>query len=161
VVNAAAIALGKSKSPLAFAALLRLKDKPSWKNQSLISALNGLKELGDPRGADLALRALQDADAAPRWNLATPVWDFRIAAAETLAALGKAHEGYPIVYERFMKSVQENDLNDIFSNALLVATLGDPRGQEVFEQLKARFEGNENALMATKQLEAQFLTGTK
>jgi hypothetical protein len=60
-----------------------------------------------------------------------------------------------------MKSVQENDLNDIFSNALLVATLGDPRGQEVFEQLKARFEGNENALMATKQLEAQFLTGTK
>jgi aminopeptidase N len=161
VVNAAAIALGKTKSPLAFAALLRLKDKPSWKNQSLISALNGLKELGDPRGADLALRALQDADAAPRWNLATPVWDFRIAAAETLAALGKAHEGYPIVYERFTKSVQENDLNDIFSNALLVATLGDPRGQEVFEQLKAQFKGNENALMAVLQLENQLSAAIK
>lgn len=155
VVNAAANALGKSKSPAAYAALLQLKNKPSWKNQSLISALNGLKELGDPRGAELALAALKDTDAAPRWTLATPVWDFRLAAAETLVALGKGSEGYPVVWERFKKSMQEDDVNDLFSNVLLLVTLGDPRAMDVFEPLKAKFKDDTNALKAVEAYESQ------
>jgi HEAT repeat protein len=70
VVNAAANALGKSKSPKAFDALVKLKDKPSWKSQSLIAALNGLKELGDPRGVAIAYEALANVQL-PRWHLAT------------------------------------------------------------------------------------------
>ncbi|MBK8428114.1 MAG: HEAT repeat domain-containing protein [Lewinellaceae bacterium] len=161
VVNAAANALGKSKSPEALEALLQLKDKPSWKNQSLISALNGLKELGDPRGADLALTALQDADAAPRWTLATSTWDFRLAAAETLVTLGKGSAGYPIVYERFVKSMAENDVHDIFSNVLLLTTLADPRGQAIFAPLKVRFKDDANALKAVEQYENQLQAGMK
>jgi HEAT repeat protein len=88
VVNAAAIALGKSKSPLAYDALVKLKNKPSWKNQSLISALYGLSELGDERGVALALKALRDDPPGARWTLATPVWDYRLTAANTLVALG-------------------------------------------------------------------------
>lgn len=38
VVNAAAIAMGKTKSPKAFDILMGLDNKPSWKNQSRISA---------------------------------------------------------------------------------------------------------------------------
>lgn len=163
VVNAAAIALGKSKSAGAFEALIQLKQRPSWKNQSLISALNGLKELGDPKGAELAIEAIKDEPAAPRWTLATPVWDFRIAAAETLLALGKSADAYPIVYERFTRAMAENDLNDIFSGVLLLVTLEDPRALEIFEALKTKFKDNPGAMEAIaqyeNQLKSRFLPG--
>ncbi|NUO00300.1 MAG: HEAT repeat domain-containing protein [Saprospiraceae bacterium] len=161
VVNAAANALGKSKSPKAFRALTKLIDKPSWKNQSLISALNGLRELGDPRGAALALDALKDEKSAPRWTLATPIWDFRLAAAETLVALGKANEGYPIVDQRFKKSITENDVNDIFANVLLMVTLGDARGLEVFPVLRSTFKDDANALKAVDGYEEQLRNALK
>ena len=96
VINAAANALGKSKSPKAFDALAKLVRKPSWKNQSLISALNGLAALGDPRGFDIAFKALSDLNS-PHWTLATPVWDYRITAAQTIATLGKSDAAYPLV----------------------------------------------------------------
>ena len=161
VINAAAIALGKTKSPKAFDVLVKLKDKPSWKNQSLISTLYALKELKDPRGADIALAALtRYALPPPRWTLAVPVWDFRIAAAETLVALGNPEhsgEGYPIVLERFKKSMEvENDLSDIFNNVLIIATLGDPRGQVVFDELKVKFKDDATILNAVNLFEQQF-----
>ncbi|MBL7816961.1 MAG: HEAT repeat domain-containing protein [Saprospiraceae bacterium] len=163
VINAAAIALGKTKSPKAFDALAQLKDKPSWKNQSLISTLYALKELQDPRGVDIALAALKDSPAAPRWTLAVPVWDFRIAAAETLVALGKNTEGYPIVAERFKKSLEENDVNDIFNNVLIISILADPRGQAVFDELKIKYKDDVPILNAVNQFEQQFKehVGTK
>lgn len=155
VVNAAANALGKSKSEKALAALIRLPAKPSWKNQSLISALNGLRALGDPGGAALAMEALKDSAAAPRWTLATPVWDFRLAAAETLAALGKGHEAYPLVHRRFLAAMQENDVNDIFGNVLLMVALADPRAQEVLPTLRERFKHDANAMQAVEGFAAQ------
>lgn len=161
VVNAAANALGKCKAPGSYEALIKLKDKPSWKNQSLISALNGLRELGDPRGAELALEALRDNDAAARWTLATPIWDFRLAAAETLRALGRAGEAYPIVYQRFVKAMEENDVNDIFSNVLLLTTLGDARGLEVFAVLREKFKADANALGAIDAFEQQLQAAVK
>ncbi|MFT3908290.1 MAG: M1 family aminopeptidase [Ferruginibacter sp.] len=160
VINAAATALGKTKSPLAFDALVKLKDKPSWKNQSLISALNGFKELDDPRGVDIALTALTDLNGA-RWWLATSIWDFRLTAAETLVALGKGEKGYQLIYERFKKSMDENDYNDIFGNVQLITTLADPRGQEVFDQLKIKFKEDANAMTAVNQYEAQFKEAVK
>ena len=156
VINAAATALGRSKSPKAFKALEKLKDKPSWKNQSLISALNGLKEARDARGFKIALDALKDTTAAPRWTLSTPVWDFRIAAAETLVALGKTATVYPVIFEKFKKSIAENNVNDIFNNVLLLTTLADPRGQEVFDILKEKFKEDANAMIAVNQYETQF-----
>lgn len=161
VTNAAAVALGKTKSPKAFDALVKLKDKPSWKNQSLISALNGLKQLNDPRSFAIALHALKDTPALPRWTLANNTWDFRVVAAETLVALGKGMEGFPVVMERFKKSIAENDTNDIFQNVLLIAILGDPRGEEVFELLRLKFKDDENAMIAVEQYASQFKDAMK
>ncbi|MBK8553627.1 MAG: HEAT repeat domain-containing protein [Ignavibacteria bacterium] len=155
VINAAASALGKSKSPKAFDALIKLAEKPSWKSQSLISALNGLKELGDERGVGFALKTIANAKL-PRWWLATSVWDYPLAAAETLVSFGKGNLAYPVIYERFRKSIDENDYNDIFSNLLLITTLADPRGQEAFDLLKEKFKDDSNAMIAVNQYEAQF-----
>lgn len=157
VINAAANALGKSKSPNAFAALVQLKDKPSWKNQSLISTLNGLKELGDPRGIEIAFNALSDKKS-PRWFLGTPVWDYPIAAVETLVALGKKETMYTMLLDRFNKSMEENDVNDIFANVLLITKSGDERALEIFPSLKAKFKDDVNAMNAINQYELQLKT---
>jgi aminopeptidase N len=156
VINAAAIALGRTKDATAFDALARLKDRPSMKSQTLISALAGLKELGDPRGFDIAFEALSDR-SLPRWRLPNPpVWDYRVFAADTIASLGKSDKAYPLIFERLKKSLAENDLNGVFYNLVLITTLADPRGREVFELLKTRFADDANALNAVKQYEAAF-----
>jgi len=155
VINAAATALGQSKSPLAFDALVKLKDKPSWKSQSLISTLNGLRELGDPRGFDVAMNALSDK-TLPRWWLASPTWDYPIAAIETIVVLNKRESAFPILLERFEGSLADDDYNDIFANVLLIAELGDTRGKQVFTSLKSKFQDDENAMEAVKQFEQRF-----
>ncbi|MFN0107890.1 MAG: M1 family aminopeptidase [Blastocatellia bacterium] len=155
VINAAAIALGKSKSQKAFGALAKLVSKPSWKNQSLMSSLVGLKGLGDPRGFDIAFKALSDLMLF-RWRLPTPpVWDLRVFAAETIAALGKGEAAYPMIFDRFRKSLVEDDLEGIFNNALLITKLADPRGQEAFDLLKAKFKDDANATQAVNEYETQ------
>jgi aminopeptidase N len=160
VINAAANALGRSKSPKAFTALVKLINKPSWKNQSIISAMNGLKELGDKRAAGVILTALADSKS-PHWTLATSVWDHRLAAADALVALGIADKGYPIVFLQFKKAMEENNINDIFYNVQQVAVLGDPRGKEVFEMLKTRFKDDANAMAAIDQYETKFREAIK
>ena len=156
VTYAAAIALGKTKSKTAFSELVALNQKPSWKNQSLIASLKGLKELGDTRAGEIALNALKDVNAMARWTLAVPIWDFRLAAAETLASLKQTNEAMGIVLTRFKQSVIENDLNDMFNNALIATTLADAKGQEIFDMLKAKFIANHNILSAVSQLEATY-----
>lgn len=160
VTNAAAIALGRSKSPQAFDALIRLKDKPSWKNQSLISSLNGLKELGDKRAVEFALPYI-NASHLPHWTLSTPIWDHRLAASETIVALGAADKAYPIVLADFNKAMQENNTNDIFYQVQQIATLADARGQEVFNRLKEEYKENPNAIIALTNLEDRFKEALK
>lgn len=156
VISAAAIALGKTKSPLAFDALAQLVNKPSMKSQSLLSALSGLKELGDPRGFEVAFKALSDLNL-PRWRLPDfSIWDYRIFAAQTIASLGKSSQAYPLILERFKKSLAENDLNGIFNNVLLINTLADTRGQEVFDLLKTKFKEDPTLLNAVNQYAAEF-----
>lgn len=155
VTNAAALALGRSKSPKAFEALAKLVKKPSWKNQSLISALNGLRELGDPRGYEIAFKALTDLDS-PHWTLATPVWDYRLTAAQTIAALRKSDEAYPYLSTAFKNAMAENDVHGIFYNLMLATTLGDSRGQELIGPLKEKFKDDANAMTAINQAETQF-----
>ncbi|HRD98554.1 MAG TPA: HEAT repeat domain-containing protein, partial [Rubrivivax sp.] len=164
VINAAALALGRSGSPLAYEALLQLPRHPSWKNQSLISALAGLKELGDPRAADLALLALGDVQS-PRWTLATPIWDYRIAAAQLLASLGQGGRGLELVQRHLDQALAAGEINDIFSNLLLLATLADDKALAIFAALKPRWAGaaagDAAAARALQQYETQLREALK
>ncbi len=156
VVASAAAALGKTKSPKAFDALANLVNRPSMKSQSLMSALNGLKELGDPRAYEIAYNSLADLKLK-RWRLPTPpVWDYRIVAAQTIASLGKSEGAFPLVFERFKKSMAENDVQGIFNNILLITALADPRGQEAFDMLKERYKDDAVILDAAIQHETSF-----
>ncbi|MFD2587451.1 M1 family aminopeptidase [Croceitalea marina] len=155
VVFMSAIALGKSKDARAYDALMQLPQKPSWKNQSLISSMYGLKELQDHRAYDFVLSTLVDSEK-PHWNLGTPIWDHRLAAANTLVALERVEQGYDLVYKNYKDALANNNINDIFYNTQLISVLGDSRGIKVFDELNQRFKGDENALTAIEQLKKAF-----
>lgn len=156
VISAAAIALGKTKSPKAFNALSKLVTKPSMKSQSLLSALAGLKELGDTRAYDIAYKALADLKL-PRWRLPDgSIWDYRIFAAQLINSIGKASETYPLISDRVKKSMDENDLEGILNNLLIINELADSRGQEVYDLLKIKYKDDETMTNALTQYEVQF-----
>jgi aminopeptidase N len=160
VINLAAIALSKTKSPKAFPALAKLVSKPSWKNQSLLSTLFALKELGDPRGYDIAYKALSDL-TSPHWVLAVPIWDYRIIAAQTIASLGKSDKAYPLLSAGFRKAMDENDIHGIFYNTLVITELAASRAQKEFDLLKVKFKDDANAMVAVNQYETQFKEAIK
>lgn len=162
VIAAAAVALGKTMSPKAFDALTKLVKKPSMKSQSLLSALAGLKALGDPRGFDLAREVLSDLNLH-RWRLPSipPSWDYRNSAVDLIVSLGKGEAVFPMIFDRFKKSMAENDIEGIFNNIMLITMLADPRGQEAFELLKAKYKDDANAMAAVNQYETQFKETTK
>ncbi len=156
VINAAAIAMGKTKSPKALNVLLKLEHHPSWKNQSRISALNGLQHLGDPNAVDYVLECIRDNQSS-RWYLATPTWDYPFAAVNTLVALGKAELAYPNLIERFKQSLDDNDLNDIFQLVQLIDLLNDERAKEMYGLLKEKFSEDESLLETIHAYELTYL----
>lgn len=154
VVTAAATALGKSKSSKAYYNLLQLQNRTSWKNQSLMHMLNGLTELDHERTEFLALEALRD-NSSPRWFLGNG-WDYPYIAAQTLNRIGKTDAGYSIVNNRLQQALIENNIDDIFHQVLLVAVLGNPKGQEVFPLLKSKYSNESNVMNAILLYEEQF-----
>lgn len=168
VINSAAIALGKIRNRTpeqarnAFDALVKLKDKPSMKSQTMISALAGLKQMGDPSGYDIAFAALSDIKR-PRWRLpgSPPYWDYRDFAADTIKSLGQNTLAYPLVFERLKTAVTENDTEGAFYNVILIINLADPRGQEAFDLLKEKYKNDANKIQAVEQYETQFKQSLK
>lgn len=160
VVNSAAIALGKTKDVKAYNELEKLTHRPSMKSQSLISALSGLKALGDARAYDIAFKALSDLNL-PRWRLPDySVWDYRIFAAQTIANLGKSKEAYPMIEKRILECLKENDINGIFNNILIINALAEPKAHIVFDTLKNHYKENAIIKTAIEQYESQFKEAT-
>lgn len=160
VINAAAIAIGKTKSIKAKEILIALDKKPSWKNQSRISALNGLEQLGDTSTVDFIIECIKD-NQSPRWYLATPVWDYPFTAINTLVALGKAELAYPILFDRFQKSLLDNDINDIFQNVQLIDLLQLKQAKEIYELLKQKFKNDTSILETVLVYETNYLGSIK
>ena len=118
----------------------------------------------DPRAADLALQALGDVHS-PRWTLATPIWDYRLAAAQLLASLGQGGRGLELVQRHLDQALATGEINDIFSNLLLLATLADKQALPIFAALKPRWAGaatgDAAAARALQQYETQLLEALK
>jgi aminopeptidase N len=152
---AAAIALGQSGSPRAFEALARYGRVASWKGENILCALAGFSELGDARAIPFAVAAFADSTTS-RWYLATPRWDYRLAAASTLQKLGAADRVWPIVERRLAAARADDDMNDIFSTALVAATLGHPKATALFASLRTKFGTLPNAAAALDGYEQQW-----
>jgi aminopeptidase N len=160
VINAAAIALGKSNDPRAFDALVKLEPHPSWKNQSRISMLNGLAEVGDARAVSIATRALKDRDGA-RWTLLTPVWDYRLAAAHTLRRLDGITEGVSFLNDMFDRALGEDHISDCMYNIHLMVALAAPEARDAITKMRDRYSTKQSVLNALDPIEKQLEASLK
>jgi aminopeptidase N len=154
VIAAAARALGKTGDPSAFDTLVALESHPSWKNQSRISMLDGLGELGDPRGIEIALRCLLDPGGA-RWTLVTPVWDYRLAAAVALKKLGAGGRGLDALLPALESALASRQVYDSFYLANLMVALGDPRAKASLDRIAGVFGDDPRAAAAIDALKTQ------
>ncbi|HSU26557.1 MAG TPA: M1 family aminopeptidase [Pyrinomonadaceae bacterium] len=153
VIDQAALALGRVKATQAYADLVKLTTTPSWHSRIQIAGLNGLAELGDKRAFDTAYKTAND--------MSLPV-AVRRAALSVVGATGKGDpRAFPLVFDRFKKALGENNFLPLEQGIRSIANLGDPRGQEAFDLLKARYKGRADRLAEISYFEEQFKANQK
>jgi aminopeptidase N len=147
VIDSAANALGATKDARAYERLVKLLDEQSWKNRVRVAGLNGLATLGDKRALDIGFK----------YSDATNPANVRTAALGIVASAGKGDaRAYPLIFENFKKSVDNNDFQSIFTGLTSIIRLGDPRGQEAFDLMKQKFANSEQIMNFVGMLEGQF-----
>jgi aminopeptidase N len=143
-----ATALGKSKSPKAYEALMKLVQTDSWRQHSRIQGLQGLAELSDKRALETAIKYASDK---------TQPVQVRAESLRIVGAVGKGDaRAYPLIFETFKKALDTNSFNALFTSVQAIVKLADPRGQEAFDLLKAKFKDNANFMGFITQMEGQF-----
>jgi HEAT repeat protein len=126
VINEAARALGQTKSPAAYDALLKLVDTPSWRDNIRASALTGLGASGDKRAMELGFRYVATGNSQA----------IRAAALSILAATGKDDpRTFPLISALFKQAFTKRQSGLVFAAAEALVTLGDQRGLAVFEEV--------------------------
>ena len=153
VIDAAAEALGRTKDVRAYDALVKLTNTASWHGRIQNAGLHGLDELGDKRGFDVAYKIA--GDKTQRYTL-------RTAALGLVASMGKGDaRAYPLLFERFKAAYDARDQRGISRSVGAIIRIADPRGQEVFDMLKARYKDDADALRTVTQSETQFNAAIK
>jgi aminopeptidase N len=127
VVRAAALALGQTKSPMAYDPLVKLIGEPSWRDTIVASAMDGLAALGDKRAIDFGFKYF-----APGNQTAV-----RINALGLLAAVGKDDpRTYPLISAALTESVERGNAGALAgAEAEALSAIGDERALTLFQQL--------------------------
>ncbi|MBC7796024.1 MAG: DUF3458 domain-containing protein, partial [Pyrinomonadaceae bacterium] len=137
VVDSASDALAETKSPTAYERLAKLVDEPSWKNRVRIAGFNALATLGDKRSLDVALKYADEKQPS----------SVRTSALGIIAANGKGDaRAYPLLFDAFKKSLDDNDIRAAFGGLVSIVKLGDSRGQQAIDLMKTKFAGNQQIL---------------
>ncbi|MGI9035690.1 MAG: hypothetical protein ACR2GD_06590, partial [Pyrinomonadaceae bacterium] len=132
----------------AYDALLKLTNMTSWKGRIQAAGLGGLAELGDKRAFDVGYKLATDK---------TLPMNVRTSALGVVGAMGKGDpRAYPLIFDAFKMNLDANNFRGIFNGLQAIIRLGDPRGQEAFDLMKAKFKNQANILGFATQLEKQF-----
>jgi hypothetical protein len=151
VIDSAAAALGKTESPKAYDALVKVAQTKSWHDRLRIAGLGGLAALADDRAFEYAYKSATDK------NLSLNV---RTAALEVVGATGAGDaRAYPLISEAFKKAVAANNFQGILNSLQGIVNISDPRGQEAFDLLKEKYKNSESVLNLILQYEAEFKKG--
>ncbi len=126
VIQAAAQALGGTRSPSGYDSLLKLIETPSWRDTIKISGLNGLVALGDNRALDAGLRFAA-------WGKPFAV---RTAAFKLVGAFGKDDpRAFAVLSKALKEPVASTNLQFSTSAAEALVALRDDRGLVILEDL--------------------------
>ena len=114
----------------------------------MTAGLDGLAELGDKRGFDVALKIATDTNQSRT---------MRGNALEVIASTGKGDpRAYPLIFDQFKKAFDANDIQSIVNSLNALVHIADPRGQEAFDMLKTKYKDNPGALNFISNFESQF-----
>ncbi len=148
VIDRAAVALGGTKNAKAYETLSKLLSQTSWKGRIQTAGLRGIAALGDKRAVDLGLKYAGDKNLEGR---------VRSAALEVVAATGKGDpRAFPLIFAAFKTAIDANDIQGLFNSVQSIIQLTDPRGQEAFNLLKAKFKDNPQFFGYVTFFETQF-----
>lgn len=126
VIKAAALALGETRSPSAYDGLAKLLNIPSWRDNIKASALSGLGALQDKRALDVAFRYAEEGNPAA----------VRAAALRLLGKIGGDDpKAFTLIADTAMKAFANGDFNLATAAGEALASLGNPRGFAVLEQI--------------------------
>ncbi len=129
VIRAAAAALGQTKSPTAYDALVKIVDTPSWRDTIRASALSGLAALGDKRAVELGFKYF----ASENLN------GVRAAAVSLLGATGKDDpRTFPLISGALSDSFERRSFGLFNGEAEALVALGDERGLAIFQGLSKK-----------------------
>jgi aminopeptidase N len=126
-IRAAALGLGATKSPAAYDALTKLLQTPSWRDAIRAAGLGGLASLEDPRALETGFRY------AAKENRAS----VRAAAITLIGATGKTDQrSFPLISDALRKGVETSNFQLLAAAGNALVTLADPRGVDVFEEVR-------------------------
>ncbi|MEO6588407.1 MAG: M1 family aminopeptidase [Pyrinomonadaceae bacterium] len=153
VVEQSAIGLARTKNAKAFETLSKLITEPSWKGRIPSAALNGLAALGDKRSLEIGLKYAADKNQPE---------NLRNTALKVVSATGKGDSrAYQVIFEAFKKHLDNNDFNALSSSVQAIINFADPRGQEAFDLLRAKYKDNSQIINYVTFLESQFKEAIK
>ncbi|HLA94312.1 MAG TPA: M1 family aminopeptidase, partial [Pyrinomonadaceae bacterium] len=153
VIDQAALALARVKSPKALDQLAKLTNSSSWHGRIEIAGLNGLAELSDKKAFEPAYKLASDK---------TKPLNVRLAALAVVGSTGKGDaRAFPLIFEKFKQSLDANDFNDLIHGIEAIIKLADPRGQEAFDLMKAKFKDQPELIGGVNFFEQQFKAALK
>lgn len=153
VIDQAAPALGETKDAKAFDALSKLAKTRSWHERLMVAGLRGLAALGDKRGFEVALAAVNDTS--------NPTAVRAVAATTAAATANGDPRAFDLLMTQFKAALASNDIQGLVSAVQGAIKLGDPRGQQIFDQMKEKFKDNPQAMNFINQMEAEFKANLK
>ena len=141
------------KGPKAFDALSKLTANTSWRNRIESAGLRGLFELGDKRAFEPAYRLATDASR--------PI-AVRLAAIAVVSSTGKGDpRAFPLIFDRFRKALDAQDFDELVRALESLIELADPRGQQAFDLMKAKFKDDPALMSGVNFYEQQFKAALK
>ena len=153
VVEQSAIGLARTKNAKTYETLSKLLTEPSWKGRMASAGLNGLAVLGDKKSLDIGLKYAADKNQPD---------NVRNAALKVVGATGKGDSrAYSLIFDAFKNHLENNDFNGLFSSVQAIINFADPRGQEAFDLMKAKFKDNSQIMGYVTFLESQFKEALK
>lgn len=153
VIDQASLALARVKDPRAFDALVKLTATPSWKGRIQMAGLNALAELGDARAFETGYKMATDKELSVL---------IRTAAVVVVGKAGKGDpRAFPLIFEKFKAAFNSGNVQGIQNGIIAIVKLGDPRGQEALDMVKAKFKDNAGAMQWIAGQEAALKANAK
>ncbi|HRI03720.1 MAG TPA: M1 family aminopeptidase [Pyrinomonadaceae bacterium] len=153
VIDYAASGLGQTKDPRAFDALAKLANTPSWKGRIQSAALIGLAWLEDKRGFEIGYKALKDTSLLPK---------VRSNAIMVVGITGKGDpRAFDVVAERLKQASDAGNRDGVYDALYALVGIADPRGQPLFDAMKAKYKDEPNVMKWISELDADFKAAIK